>query len=88
MMIFRSEALCRTILPSTLAPPTKRPAELQGLVARDEQHLLESGDRIADVAGELLDLELAASGDSVLLSARLDHRVATSSEPFVSGRPC
>src|SRR5258708_22343819 len=56
-----------------LGPADERLAELHG-VAPDEEDLVE-GDRVADAAGELLDPELVALRDPVLLSTRLEHRV-------------
>src|SRR5580692_8999738 len=53
----------------------ERRSDLEGCPAlgRDQQDLLE-GDRVTDVAGELLHPQLVAQGYAILLSARLDDR--------------
>src|SRR5450432_685180 len=55
-------------------------------VARDEEHVLK-GDRVAHVPGELLDPDLVARGDPVLLAARLEYRVHAWPALFVGAAP-
>src|SRR5450631_3456833 len=56
-----------------LGPAHEGLAQLERL-ATDHQDLVE-GDRVAHAAGELLDAELVALLDPVLLAARLEYRV-------------
>src|SRR4051812_47872477 len=57
-----------------LGSADERRADLHAVAAADEEHVTE-GDAVADVAGELLHTEPIALRHSILLSARLDHRV-------------
>src|SRR5262245_53428867 len=57
-----------------LCPGHERRPDLHRVACANEKDFAER-DRVADVAGELLDPELVAGGDPVLLAARFDYRV-------------